>query len=191
MRASPRSARRQQAISADALSTAPLIVTALLGTADFAWADGLRRAHFPPARNFIPAHISLFHHLPPARLGELKTLLGQLTRGEPAPDARVEALMLLGRGVAFRVASPDLIALREHIADRFANDLTPQDQGRPRLHITVQNKVEPAVAKALHDALALDFRARALAITGIAVWHYLGGPWSLAHKALFRPAKPR
>src|SRR3546814_19267462 len=64
--------------------------------------------------------------------------------------------------------------------------LVPQDQGRPRFHITVQNKVEPAEAKALADELRRAFRPRPLAIAGLADWHYRGGPWELAVKASFR-----
>ncbi len=165
--------------------TAPIIVTALMGTADFAWADGLRRAHFPPERNQIPAHISLFHHLPPGRLDELTRMMRHLA-AEPPPTARLSQVMMLGRGVAYRVDSPDLLAMRDHIADAFAHDLIPQDQGTPRLHITVQNKVESAVAKALHATLTADFRPRPLAIAGFAAWHYLGGPWEMAHHVKFR-----
>ena len=165
--------------------TAPIIVTALLGASDFAWADGLRRAHFPPERNHIPAHISLFHHLPPARLDELARMMRDLA-AEPPPPARLSQVMTLGRGVAYRVESPDLLAMRDHIAAAFAHDLIPQDQGVPRLHITVQNKVEPTVAKALHIALSAEFRPRPLAIAGLAAWNYLGGPWQLAHQIKFR-----
>jgi hypothetical protein len=156
-----------------------------MGATDFAWADGLRRAHFPPERNLLRAHITLFHHLPPARLAELVRLMRDACR-TPAPPARLSDVMLLGRGVAFRVESPGLLAIRDGIADAFAHDLIPQDQGRPRLHITVQNKVEPAVAKALHAELSASFRPRSLAIAGLAAWHYRGGPWELAQQVKFR-----
>jgi len=95
-------------------------------------------------------------------------------------------VMLLGRGVALRVESPALMALREELADAFAGLLTPQDQARPRLHITVQNKVAPDAAKALAQALRRDFRPRPLAIAGLAAWHYRGGPWEPAMTAMFR-----
>jgi hypothetical protein len=164
---------------------APIIVTALMGASDFSWADGLRRAHFPPERNHIPAHISLFHHLPPARLDELLRLLRVLA-AEPPPHARLSQVMMLGRGVAYRIESDDLLAMRAHIAEAFRHDLIPQDQGTPRLHITVQNKVEPATAKALHADLSAGFQPRPLAVAGLAAWHYLGGPWRLAGQVKFR-----
>ena len=164
---------------------APIIVTALMGAADFAWADGLRRAHFPPERNWLGAHITLFHHLPPSALGEVAGRLKRLGAG-PRPTARLTDVMLLGRGVAYRVESPELLAMRAELADAFAGMLTPQDQAKPRLHITIQNKVTPDAAKALADKLRADFRPRPLAIAGLAAWHYRGGPWELARKAMFR-----
>ena len=164
---------------------APIIVTALMGAADFAWADGLRRAHFPPERNWLGAHINLFHHLPPSALEEVAGRLKRLGAG-PRPAARLTDVMLLGRGVAYRVESPDLLEMRAELADAFAGMLTPQDQAKPRLHITIQNKVTPDAAKALADKLRADFRPRPLVIAGLAAWHYRGGPWEMAMKAMFR-----
>ena len=45
-------------------SVAPLIVTALLDEQAQEWFDRLRRNHFPPARNHLDAHLTLFHRLP-------------------------------------------------------------------------------------------------------------------------------
>ncbi|HUD91240.1 2'-5' RNA ligase family protein [Sphingobium sp.] len=165
--------------------TAPIIVTALMGASDFAWADGLRRAHFPPERNVLPAHVTLFHHLPPSVLAELAARLKRLCAGGP-PDARLTEVVLLGRGVAYRIDSPALLAMRDELADAFSRLLTPQDQARPRLHITVQNKVTPEEAKVLAAMLRRDFRPRPLAIAGLAAWYYRGGPWELATKMMFR-----
>lgn len=165
--------------------SAPIIVGALMGAADFAWADGLRRAHFPPDRNVLSAHITLFHHLPPSALAEVSARIKALCRG-PAPVARLSEVMLLGQGVAFRIDSPQLSAMRDEMADAFTGLLTPQDQARPRLHVTVQNKVKPAEAKALAEALRADFQPRPFVIAGLATWHYRGGPWELAMKASFR-----
>lgn len=164
---------------------APIIVTALMGAQDFAWADGLRRAYFPLERNHLAAHITLFHHLPPSSLDEIAHRLKRLTAAAP-PPARLTDVMMLGRGVAYRIESAALLAMRADLAEAFTGLLTPQDQAMPRLHVTVQNKVEPAVAKALAAQLRADFRPRPFAIVGLAAWHYRGGPWELAMKTMFR-----
>jgi hypothetical protein len=43
----------------------PLIVTVLMAAPDQAWFDRLRIAHFPPERNHLAAHLTLFHAIPP------------------------------------------------------------------------------------------------------------------------------
>ena len=166
--------------------TAPIIITADMGKADQAWANGLRRAHFPAERNFVDAHITLFHHLPPSHLPEIKSRLAALVQDYPAPVAHIRDVMLLGKGVAFRVDSPELLSLRAALADSFRGLLIPQDQAQPRLHITVQNKVEPPVAKALHAHLLDSFRPRPLTISGLSAHCYRGGPWEHIGRWSFR-----
>ena len=155
---------------------APIIVTALLGERDFAWADGLRRAHFPPERNHLRAHLTLFHHLPPSAGRTLADSLRAETCA-PAPRAQLASVIALGQGVAFAIDSPALGDIRACLADHFAGQLIPQDQAGWRPHITIQNKVAPGVARALRDELARDFRRRPIEIAGLAAWYYRGGPW--------------
>lgn len=164
----------------------PIIITAEMGKADQAWANALRREHFPLERNHLAAHITLFHHLPPGHLAEIKSRLAALASDHPSPVAHLSELMMLGRGVAYRIDSPELLAIRDELAEGFAGLLIAQDQARPRLHITVQNKVEPAVAKALHAKLSATFRPRPLVICGLAAHYYKGGPWEHIQSWKFR-----
>lgn len=167
------------------LAGAPIIVSALFGAEDSAYLTGLRRAHFPPERNHLDAHLTLFHHLPPSIESELKHRLAQGTRGVTPPRASLAGLMSLGRGVAFRVESPELEAIRESLRDAFAPLLTPQDAGGWRPHVTIQNKVEPGIARALKTDLEADFRPRPLAIAGIGCFYYRGGPWEPISRHMF------
>ena len=159
-------------------SSAPIIVTATLGDADFAWADGLRRAHYPPERNRVPAHLTLFRHLMPSLADELHDRLKAATRGVPAPVAAVAAVSNLGQGVALRIWCEGLEAIRADLADAFTGLLTPQDSAGWRPHITVQSKVPAAQARALYTALSAEIaRPRPVRISGLASWRYLGGSW--------------
>lgn len=157
--------------------TAPIIITAEMSKTDQAWANALRHAHFPPERNFLDAHITLFHHLPPSHLPEIKSRLAALAAECPPPVAHLSEVMMLGRGVAYRVDSPELLSIRDELAEEFRGLLIPQDQSSPRLHITVQNKVKPADAKMLHAELSAAFKPRLLAISGLTAHYYRGGPW--------------
>ncbi|MEZ5710856.1 MAG: 2'-5' RNA ligase family protein [Blastomonas sp.] len=165
---------------------APLILTALMSPADFAWANDLRRRHFPPERNVVDAHITLFHQLPPQYLDDIERAIAAVIADNSVPSAMITGLINLGRGVAYRVESPELMAIREELAERYHGLLTAQDQGRPRLHITVQNKVPPAEARTLFEALSREFIPRPLGMTGLALWRYLDGPWEAVRQWRFR-----
>lgn len=170
------------------VSSAPIIVSAVFGDADHAYLDGLRRAHFPPERNQLAAHLTLFHHLPPSIEPELRARLTQLAAAPP-PTAELAGVMNLGPGVALRVRSSELEEMRESLADELSGLLTPQDASGWRPHVTIQNKAAPAAVRELLGTMTADFRARSLAITGLAAYYYRGGPWELIQRYAFRGAR--
>ena len=152
----------------------------------FSWATQLRTEYYPAERNFLKAHVTLFHALPPFVEGELRELLGRITAHTAPVPARLEGVMGLGSGTALRLSSPAMLDCRDEIAERFSGMLTGQDSHRPRLHITVQNKVTPAEAKALQAQLATRVEPRNFAFIGLELHAYLGGPWELLGKWPFR-----
>ena len=76
--------------------------------------------------------------------------------------------------------------LRARLAERFHGMLTPQDGHAPRLHVTVQNKVSPEVARALQAALSPSIEPRDFAFRGLALHRYRGGPWEFVKSWPFR-----
>jgi 2'-5' RNA ligase len=93
--------------------------------------------------------------------------------------------MPLGRGVAYRIEAPELSAIREDLLAAFGGLLMPQDAGRWRPHVTIQNKVTPVLARTLIKALERDFTPREVEIAGLASWHYRGGPWEAHSRHMF------
>jgi hypothetical protein len=162
-----------------------LIVTAELGAPDLAWLDRLRRAHYPVGRNRLPAHLTMFHALPPSAEPEVRSRLASLAR-RPAPLASIEGLMDLGGGVAFRIVSPDLDRIRDELAGDLHGLIGAQDSGGWRPHVTIQNKVAPKAARALIAALERDFRPRPPEVRGLGLHRYLGGPWERLATCAFR-----
>jgi hypothetical protein len=154
----------------------PLIVTATFGDGDNGWLQDLRRVHYPPELNRVPAHLTLFHHLPPGIERELSARLAAHA-AMPPPQARIGGILDLGGGTALRVDSEDLEDIRADLAEAFRGLLTPQDQAPWRPHVTIQNKVEAKEAKRLQQRLRASFEPRPLAIRALASWRYLGGPW--------------
>lgn len=164
---------------------APLIVTAELPSDVHAWADGLRRAHFPPDRNQLAAHVTLFHALPPWLEGEARAMLAELAAGPP-PTATIARVLDLGGGTALGIDSPAMLDVRDAIAERFHGLLTGQDSHAVRLHVTVQNKVDRPAARALQADLAQGFRPRSFRFHGLGLHVYEGGPWRTLRTFAFR-----
>lgn len=162
-----------------------LIVTAELASADFAWFDSLRRRHFPPERNVLGAHLTMFHALPPSKETEIRRDLAGLA-AQSRPRAMVAGLMNLGGGVAFRIVSDDLDQIRGELAERFRGLLTAQDAGGWRPHITIQNKVSSSEAVRLRAELEQTFEPHSLNICGLSLNRYLGGPWEPIATYAFR-----
>jgi 2'-5' RNA ligase len=156
---------------------APLILTLSLDERSFAFFDEKRRRYFPPDRNFIPAHLTLFHHLPGEQLGMIQDFLDQRCSALKSFRLDVTGLRLLGRGVAYMLHSSNLTELHHSLASRWAPWLTPQDRQKLQPHVTVQNKVEPQTARALQLALAEAFVSFQVTAIGLDLWWYRGGPW--------------
>ncbi|MEP3227447.1 MAG: 2'-5' RNA ligase family protein [Parasphingorhabdus sp.] len=164
----------------------PIIMTAIMGRQDFAWADQRRRQYYPPDRNILPAHITLFHHLPPQALAEIKQAVKDMTGMNHPPKTSLHRLIHLGNGVAYELHAPDLLAMRMELADKFHGLTVLQDQQTPRLHITIQNKVSPKDAKQLVTQLSAEFEPRPFEIKGLALHYYEDGPWQSIGEWPFR-----
>lgn len=155
----------------------PLVVTLDLDAVTAARFEALRRRYFPPERNLIPAHLTLFHALSGSEVERVLVDIQDVC-ARPAPALRVGAPRSLGRGVAYAVDSAELVALRAELARIWSAWLTPQDRQGFRPHVVVQNKVDPDAARrtlAELTAAAEPWNAHA---TGVHVWRYLGDPWS-------------
>ncbi|MEX6505232.1 2'-5' RNA ligase family protein [Jiella sp. M17.18] len=160
--------------------TDPLILTLALDAGTFAHVDAMRRAHFPPERNVIPAHLTLFHKLPGDELGAVTACLSSAAASAGPIPLAIAGLRFLGRGSAYAVASPALQALRARLAAEFALWLTPQDRQRFAPHITIQNKVAPETARRTFETLSTAFEPFEAQGVGLLLWHYRSGPWEPA-----------
>ena len=154
----------------------PLVVTLLLDPDAQARFDALRAAHFPPERNHLAAHVTLFHALPGSHEARVRSDLAEVARCPPY-SVQVSRVRSLGRGVAYDLRSEVLVAQRDELARRWAAVLTPQDARWSAPHVTVQNKVDPETARVLLAQLQVGFAAYDVTAVGLGLWRYLGGPW--------------
>ena len=155
----------------------PHLVLAVLPDAVQARLDALRRAHYPVARNHHPAHCTVFHAVPGMVAAELTDWIARLTAQAPPPRARIDRVLDLDSGTALNVFSPDLLALRETIADHLHGLLTGGDAVAARLHVTIQNKVDRPTARALQRALAGSWQAIDTVIPAVVVHRVVDGAW--------------
>ena len=171
-------------------SPAPLILTLLLDPASQAFFDEQRRRYFPASRNHLSAHLTLFHALPGAEEAAISQELAALAAGQVPLTLAATGVKFMGRGVMYALDCPPLLALHRRLQQQWHGWLTPQDQQKLHPHITVQNKVDPAAARALHEQLAAGFTPFAATGTGLALWAYRGGPWEARQQWLFAAARP-
>ncbi|PRY17053.1 2'-5' RNA ligase family protein [Kineococcus rhizosphaerae] len=161
-----------------------LIVAAAFDPATQQRLDELRRTYFPPERNRLPAHLTLFHALPGDALAEVVDAVRQAC-STPRPRAEVRSVRSLGRGAALVLDSPGLAAARGRVAAAFPGRLTRQDGQGFRPHVTVQNFVDPAVARATVAELTAGFAPWGFDVQGLDVHRYAGGPWELLESVAF------
>ena len=141
--------------------------------------DDLRKLHFPPARNQIPAHLTLFHALPSEPW--VHAHLDRIANACAPFSLRVTGLRSLGKGVAYTLAAPELQALHADLSTSFVDELIPQDRQRFMPHVVVQNKATPEAARTLLAQLTRNFAPWVVTAEGLDLWHYLGGPWQHVH----------
>jgi 2'-5' RNA ligase len=155
----------------------PLIVTLKLDAASFERLDAMRRQHFPAERNYLSAHLTLFHALPGDEHPAIRSCLKQICSDTALMHLEFPRVRMLGRGVAVDVASDKLQCLHKQLSELFHAWLTPQDRQPFKPHVTIQNKVSPEQARDLHDLLRAAWTMASGSGEGLLLWQYLGGPW--------------
>lgn len=167
-------------------ATEVTLVTLALDPDSQAHFEAMRQQYFPPALNCIAAHLTLFHALPASQA--VQAVLQQEAAALRPFPLEVSSVRTLGRGVAYFLESPELKALHRRLAQSFQDQLSPQDRQGFRPHVVVQNKVNPAEAKALHAVLSAGFKHWQVQAHALEWWNYLGGPWELRERLRFASA---
>ena len=158
----------------------PFILTLKLDAQSFATFNELRQQHFPRERNYLDAHLTLFHALPADAETQIRADLDAVAVATAPLDLRFPALRFLGKGVAVEVEAPALVQLRRDLSDKWRPLLGAQDARVIKPHITIQNKVTPAKARDLFDELGAQWQPFDGRGAGLQLWRYQGGPWEAA-----------
>ncbi|MEO7262481.1 MAG: 2'-5' RNA ligase family protein [Jatrophihabitantaceae bacterium] len=171
----------------DAEQSPPLVVTLEIDDEAQARWDRERAALFPPGRTQIGAHVTLFHAVPAAQEPAVLAALAQAAARRPFPIEVID-LMPLGRGVAYRLRSAELLALHRGLQASWWDGVTPQDRQGFRPHVTVQNKVSAELASRTLAQLRQGFAPFEITARALRLWRYEGGPWAYRARFPFSPA---
>ncbi|WP_207427391.1 2'-5' RNA ligase family protein [Pedobacter sp. SYSU D00535] len=157
----------------------PLILTLTLDDQSFVHLNALRKKYFPPERNYLDAHLTLFHNLPYSQLAEIEGRLEQLSQQQEVFSLTASEVLFLGRGVAFKLESTILQLMHKQLQNAWHPYLIPQDKQKLWPHVTIQNKVSPEAARNLQQTLTSSFKPFTIQAEGFSLWKYLSGPWEL------------
>jgi hypothetical protein len=168
------------------MKTYPAILSLKLNTEAFEYFNGLRKTYFPTDRNFIDAHLTLFHHLP--QKDELLDDLKQIAMSQSIMSLQVQQVVFIGNGVAFKIENKQLHYLHKQMQKQWWSYLTAQDQQGLWPHVTIQNKVPAVEAKKLQEELSRNFQSFEAFGIGLDLWEYHNGPWRHVQTFLFTQA---
>ena len=163
----------------------PLILTLQMDERSQEHFDRLRERHFPPERNYLRAHLTLFHKLPAEQEADISADVREICREHEPLTLAATGLRFLGRGVAYELSSPELSALRRDLTRSWEPWLSAQDRQGFKPHVTVQNKVSPEQARILHQELQASFTPFDIRGVSLSLWRYLGGPWEPVDTYIF------
>lgn len=170
----------------------PYLITLGFDPATFDRLDALRQQYFPPERNQVPAHLSLFHQLPGDDHEAIDLAIDRVAGSHPPVPLRFGGVKSTGKGIMLVTLAPGLAAIRNELAKAFDRHLTPQDRQPYHPHVMVMNKAERDEV----DRAIRELQASWSPWTGMGdrliLWRYLGGPWSEAGSyPLIGPARDR
>jgi 2'-5' RNA ligase len=156
----------------------PLVVTLEIEDEAQSRFDLERAALFPAGRTVIGAHLTLFHAVPAGQEPQVINDLSEAASVREPFQIEVRELMSLGRGVAYRLHSAELLSLHSGLQARWWNGLSQQDRQGFRPHVTVQNKVSPELAHRTLAELRTRFTPFSIGARALRLWRYDGGPWT-------------
>jgi 2'-5' RNA ligase len=165
---------------------APFVLTLEMDGESFARFEELRRRHYPPERNLVPAHVTLFHQLPGDRAREMKALLSRVAAGQKPFEIEAREVKAMERGVAIFLRAPQLYALRDALAAEWEPWLSEQDRAGFRPHVTIQNNVSESEARRTQREVEAAWRPPRMRAIGLHLWRYRGGPWESVQVYRFR-----
>lgn len=170
---------------ADSKYASPLVITLKMDQISYQRLNSWRERYFPPIRNYLTAHLTLYHHLPSEHVNWIKSEIAALCSQRSPFPMNFKGLECSGSFVGILVDAPEILKIKEHLNQVFANFLKAQDRQKIRPHVTLVNKVSPEEARKSQEEIALEFSPWSGRAEGIEIHFYQHGPWSFHSEVLF------
>ncbi len=156
----------------------PLVLTFVMDDESQARLDLWRKLYFPPERNVLKAHLTIYHQLPGQNISRIDEILRDIShlRLSPFPIA-FEELKTRQGFVGVKVASPELMQVKSELDHAFDPFLKAQDRKPYSPHVTVTNLGSPKDAQKVMELLTKEFVPWRGSVRAVSLFHYRGGPW--------------
>src|SRR5579875_2749320 len=92
----------------------PLILTLALDKQSQSFFTEQRRLYFPAARNYLDAHLTLFHHLP-ASEEKIYSDISAMGSKQKEFELQVVDVRCIGNGVAYKIESAALMQIHKQL----------------------------------------------------------------------------
>ncbi len=163
----------------------PLILTFKLDELSQDRLNLWRQTHFPKERNYLKAHLTIYHQLPGQEIVTIKEKLAEFAAVRDPIAIHFDRLMSRQGFVGVGVTSSEMLVYKSALNTLFMPSLRAQDKEPYRPHVTVTNKGSPREGEAVLKVVAEKFQPWDGAILGLELYHYRGGPWEFADSFLF------
>lgn len=164
----------------------PLVLSLAMDPESFARTNAWRTRYYPANRNYLTAHITLYHSIPGTlqdwSLAELK----KIAEDTEAFPLEFQAWERNSGYVGIKIEETRLLQLKARLDDVFRDHLLLQDKQRLKPHVTVTNKVTLQEAKLCAEELARDFVPWTGEALGFHLAIYRKGPWEALASLPFR-----
>lgn len=161
----------------------PLILTLWMEDQAQQYFNELREQYFPPERNYLQAHMTLFHALPDEE--ETVAAIESFAARQKEFPVFAERIVSIGNGTAVKLYSKELSNFHLSLQHVFAGLLSAQDKQKLWPHVTIQNKVDKDIAKKTFEKVNTSFQPFEFTAFGIESYWYCGGPWQAIKKIKF------
>ncbi len=155
----------------------PLVLTFSMEEVSFDRLDTWRSKYFPKERNHLKAHLTIYHQLPGQRIHELRELLSAVSQLQTAIPVKFSSLLLRQGFLGVRVESEKLNETKLNLDKILDSYLRVQDRKEYKPHVTLSNFGSPKEALRSFAELEKIFVPWDGYLTGMALFHYRGGPW--------------